>query len=226
MTPVSALDGINLGQEFESLKSKGLAHRTALCELMSSFGSDKGDSWHNYTVVYDQFFAGFRDEPLDIFELGIGTNKTGAPSTMGPAGKPGASLRAWRAYFPHARIYGADIDSDVLFAEDRIQTFWTDQRNPRAIRALWDQLGDVAFDIMIDEGLHEAAANIAFFVESFGKLKPGGIYVVEDITPSHADLMASFAKCIAGLSKHVFYGALNHPRNKFDNRLLIFHKAS
>jgi hypothetical protein len=222
---ISVLDRLNLEHEFASIRSKGFSNPTGLCTLMSSFGSDKGNPFHNYTVVYDRLFSGFRSEQLALFELGLGTNKVGAPSSMGAAGKPGASLRGWRAYFPHAQIYGADIDADILFDDDRIQTYWTDQRDPRAIRALWDKLGDIAFDIMIDDGLHEASANICFFMESFEKLKPGGIYVVEDITPKDADLMGSFAQCIASVSKSTICEALDHPRNKVDNRLLIFQKA-
>ena len=105
---------------------------------MTSFGSDKGAPFHNYTVVYDRLFAPFRDKILTIFELGLGTSKVGAPSSMGPHGKPGASLRGWRTYFPYAQIFGADIDADILFEEDRIRTFWVDQRDREAVRALWN----------------------------------------------------------------------------------------
>ena len=49
-------------------------------------------------------------------------------------GKPGASLRVWRDYFPNAIIYGADIDKDILFAEERIKTFYIDQLDPVAIK--------------------------------------------------------------------------------------------
>jgi GR25 family glycosyltransferase involved in LPS biosynthesis len=221
----SVLDQLNLEYDFQDLKEKGFSHSTDLCQLMTSFGSDKGSSLHNYTVVYDWLFSRFRNEELALFELGLGTNKVGAPSSMGPEGKPGASLRAWRAYFSRARIYGADIDRDILFEEDRIRTFWTDQRDPRAIRALWDELEDVSFDIMVDDGLHEGLANICFFMESFGKLKPGGIFAIEDVQSRDAELMAHFARSIAGDCKHVVFEELDHPRNKVDNRLLILQKA-
>jgi hypothetical protein len=221
----SVFDHISVDHEFRSLSEKGFSHLTELCHLMSSFGSDKGNALHNYTVVYDWLFSRFRNEELAVFELGLGTNKVGAPSTMGPEGKPGASLRGWRAYFPRARIYGADIDADILFEDDRIRTFWTDQRKPHAIRALWAKLTDVSFDIIVDDGLHEAPANICFFLESFGKLKQGGIYIVEDITPNDATLMGSFVRCIASVSKSVALEELDHPLNKTDNRLLIFQKA-
>ncbi|TPL79945.1 hypothetical protein FJ950_27480 [Mesorhizobium sp. B2-3-14] len=222
---VSTLRQINLEEEFRDLKNNGLPQRTELCDLMSSFGSDKSGPFHNYTLAYDWLFSNYREENLNLFELGLGTNKVGAPSSMGPDGKPGASLRGWRAYFPHASIYGADIDSNILFDEQQIRTFWTDQRDPQAVRALWDEVGDLEFDIIIDDGLHEASANICFFMESFRKLKQGGIYIIEDIPPIDADLMRSFVLCISCVSQSIVYENLEHPRNNVDNRLVIFQRA-
>src|SRR5882672_10593977 len=115
---MSVLDHLDLEREFQFIKRRGLSRTTTLCDLMTSLGSDKGNPFHNYTVVYDWLFSRFRNEDLAVFELGLGTNKVGAPSSMGPQGKPGASLRGWRSYFPRAQIFGADIDSDILFEED------------------------------------------------------------------------------------------------------------
>jgi len=221
----SALTHMNLKLEFSYIQAKGFPEPSDLCELMASFGSDKGKGLHNYSVVYDWLFSRFRREKLQIFELGLGTNKVGAPSSMGVNGKPGASLRAWREYFPQAQIYGADIDRDILFAEDRIQTFWADQRDPKAIRELWHQLDGVSFDVMIDDGLHEAPANICFFMESFHKLKPGGIYVIEDILPHDIDLMNALARSLSCACSTVVFEQLEHRVNKVDNRLLICQRA-
>jgi len=58
-----------------------------------------------------------------VFELGLGTNNIGAPSSMGAGGCSGASLRGWREYFPNAHIFGAESDRDILFDEERIWTF-------------------------------------------------------------------------------------------------------
>jgi hypothetical protein len=221
----SVLSHMNLKQEFGYIQAKGLPEPSDLCELMASFGSDKGKGLHNYSVVYDWLLSRFRRENLQIFELGLGTNKLGAPSSMGLNGRPGASLRAWREYFPQAQIYGADIDGDILFTEDRIQTFWADQRDPKAIRALWHQLDGVSFDVMIDDGLHEAPANICFFMESFYKLKSGGIYVIEDIMPHDIDLMSCLARSLSCACSSLVFERLEHPRNKVDNRLLICQRA-
>jgi hypothetical protein len=192
---------------------------------MTSSGSDKGGPYHNYTIIYDRLFSRFRNSKLAIFELGLGTNKIGAPSSMGPLGKPGASLRGWRTYFPNAQIFGADIDGDILFQEDRIQTYWVDQRDPQAIRAMWDRVGEIEFDVIIDDGLHEAAANVCFFTESLRKLKSGGIYVIEDVMAHDASKIDSFVASIAETSKGVVYEALEHPLNSVDNRLVMIQKA-
>ena len=101
---------------------------------------------------------------------------------MGINGRPGASLRGWRELFPKALVYGADIDRDILFKEDRIETFYCDQLNKVVIRELWAQptlQGGV--DILIDDGLHTFEGNVSFLDESLERLRPGGVYVVEDI---------------------------------------------
>ena len=221
----SIIGQVNLEYDFGQTKSKGFTGSTDLCHLMTAFGSDKAHPFHNYTVVYDRLFSRFRNAKLTILEIGLGTNKPGAPSSIGANGKPGASLRGWQAYFPEFEIYGADIDSDILFEEDRIKTFWTDQRDPYAIRSLWEKIGDIAFDIIVDDGLHEASANICFFMESFVKLKSGGIYVVEDVTRHDADVLGAFVSCIKSVCKIVVFEELDHPLNKGDNRLVIIQKA-
>lgn len=220
----SILSHINLEHEFRYISARGLAHTTVLCDLMSAQGSDKGKGFHNYTIVYDWLFSRFRKEALHVFELGLGTNKPNAPSSMGPNGRPGASLRGWREYFSAAEIFGADVDSDILFEEDRIRTFWTDQRDPKAIRYLWSMLPAISFDIMVDDGLHEAPANICFFLESLSKLKPGGIYIVEDIAPGDVEMMNCFVRAVSCGARSVVFELLDHPVNRVDNRLMIYQK--
>jgi hypothetical protein len=105
---------------------------------------------------------------------------------MGVFGMPGASLRAWQELFPHALIYGADIDRRILFQEDRIKTFYCDQLDPTSIDQVWahpDLRGGM--DIIIEDGLHTFEGNVSFLERSLGHLRPGGIYITEDIGWSH-----------------------------------------
>ena len=162
---------------------------TKLCEI---YKSDKGSINHNkksiwgwtahtYSNYYYSLFNHFKDDVKLIFECGLGTNNPDVPSNMTVNGMPGASLRVWRDYFKNAQIYGADIDNDILFQEDRIKTYYVDQLNTPSIEAMWKKIGIHNFDIIIDDGLHTAEANINFFISSFNKLKKNGIYVIEDV---------------------------------------------
>lgn len=161
---------------------------TELCGIMKEEGSDKSRDpdvrfSHNYTTVYSEIFAPFRERPVNLFELGIGSKDPLIPSNMGKDGKPGASLRGWRRWFKNAMVYGADIDVKTLFTEEGIRTCHVDQRDTDSIKKLWDKF-DQDFDIIIDDGLHHFQANHTFLMNSWEKLSPGGFYVVEDIQPS------------------------------------------
>jgi hypothetical protein len=160
-----------------------------LCDL---YGSDKGESkaighpypWpsHSYADYYSRVFAHCRTSVKRVFECGIGTNNPALKSSMGIAGKPGASLRVWRDYFPNAQVFGADIDRDILFEENRIKTFYIDQLNPQSILDFWSLTGTDEFDFMVDDGLHTFEAGSTLFLHSFSYLAPGGIYVIEDVS--------------------------------------------
>jgi hypothetical protein len=194
-------------------------------------GSDKGHEqgwgYHNYTTVYAAIFRQWRNRPLRVFELGLGTNDPTLASTMGVNGKPGASLRGWRDLFPRAYVYGADIDRRILFTEDRIKTFYCDQRDQGAIRELWSQpdLREL-MDIIIDDGLHTFEANLSFLEGSLEHLRPGGIYVVEDILneyiPEWLLILEDYSRRSA--SYEFALVLLPHSENSADNNLLIIRR--
>ena len=153
-----------------------------LTDLMNAYGSDKGgfNKDHNFSDYYSTIFFDKKESFKNILEVGLGTNNINVPSNMGLEGKPLASLRAWRDYFLNANIYGADIDRKILKDEDRIKTYYVDQTNPSSILELFKNIGDISFDIIIDDGLHEYNANICLFENSFKFLKNKCIYVIED----------------------------------------------
>jgi hypothetical protein len=155
---------LNEGLGHRFITHHGKNQRDLLAGLCDKYGSDKGElspeghpypaPAHNFTELYSRLFAHCRHAVRKVFECGLGTNNTSIPSNMGARGRPGASLRVWRDYFPNAVIYGADIDRDILFTEDRIKTFYMDQCDPAAIQAFWQQVDDTGFDFMVDDGLH------------------------------------------------------------------------
>lgn len=155
-----------------------LASAKTLKCLFDEYGSDKANI-HEYHYVYGALFNN-ADAVTSVLEIGIGTNNTNVPSNMGKEGAPGASLRAFRDFFKNAKIYGADIDRQILFEENRIKTFFVNQTDQQTL----DELGRVTedkFDLIIDDGLHQPSANIAVLAFGIKKLKPQGCLVIEDI---------------------------------------------
>jgi hypothetical protein len=156
---------------------------TEMCRVMNRHGSDKGvGGLHNYTPVYSALFGKLRGQQLRIFELGLGSNNPWLAASMGNDGTPGASLRGWKEFFPTASVYGADIDRNSLFEEDRIMTFYCDQLDPDAIKQLWAQPAlQGGMDVIIEDGMHTFEGSISFLDGSIDHLRPHGIYVIEDI---------------------------------------------
>lgn len=208
---------------------------TNLCYIMEKNKSDKGsfdieNSWHNYTVVYNYLFDNIKNKHLDIFELGLGTNNPNIPSSMGINGRPGASLFGWSEYFINSKIYGADIDKDILFSNDKIKTFYCDQTNPKIIHEMWnnEELKNIQFDIIIEDGLHDFDANVIFFENSIHKLKKYGYYIIEDIY-LHIDIINKYQQKINEWEKifhDLCFQLLSIPstKNTIDNGLLIVYK--
>ena len=151
-----------------------------LSDLFIKNGSDKS-ALHDYHLVYGSILSAKRHQEINILEVGLGTNNLDIPSNMGALGKPGASLRAFRDWAPHANIYGADVDRRILFNEKRISTYWVDQTDKESLRKLADSLHGIRFDLIIDDGLHLPHAAINMLDAILPLLADDGVYVVEDI---------------------------------------------
>ena len=213
---------------------KKIEEEILLNQLCDLYGSDKGfllnstnkrpylHEPHTYTRIYADLFSGIKEEKLTIFECGIGTNNPSFQSSMGVNGKPGASLRVWRDYFPKSIIYGADIDSSILFSEDRIFTGYMDQTNPESIKSFWKKY-DIYPNIIIDDGLHTFAAGMTLFKNSFDRLAPGGVYIIEDIWVPDLDRYVDY---FGATTLDVRYISLSRSNAVLaDNSLVVVHKG-
>lgn len=201
---------------------------TELCSIMGHNRSDKGSStntgWHNYTTFYYSLFIPVRHQTLRVFELGLGTNRTCIPSNMGVNGVPGASLRGWREFFPNSSIFGADIDTVILFNEDRIKTYYCDQTNPSIISNMWANTDlSESFDIILDDGLHTFEANVCFFENSINKLAKGGVFIIEDILSQNINRFHHKLNTWRSMYPHLEFRLLEipHYKNRVDNNILI-----
>lgn len=151
--------------------------RHKLSNLLNSYGSDKANG-HNYDIIYSYIFNKLgENNNLNILEIGLGTNNPNLVSTMGYYGRPGASVRAFRDYLPNSNIYGADIDRDILFTEDRIKTFYVDQLDPNSFNNLTNK-----YNLIIDDGLHNIGANLNTLFFALNNIENNGWIVIEDIS--------------------------------------------
>lgn len=149
-----------------------------LKKLFDHYGSDKGNSNHNYHWLYGAIL-GTRNASA-VLEIGLGTNNEDIVSNMTRYGTPGASLRAFRDFLPDAHIYGADVDRAILFQEERVSTYFVDQTDIDSFVELSAAVPD-ELDLIIDDGLHTPNANLASLAFGLGRLKVDGYFLVEDI---------------------------------------------
>jgi hypothetical protein len=204
--------------------------KNILSELCEKYGSDKGylditkKPWgwpaHSYANFYYNLFNDCKNEIKLVFECGIGTNNKKIISNMSTCYKPGASLRVWRDYFKNSLVYGADIDKEILFEEDRIFTFYINQLESRSIKEMCLNINKNNFDIIIDDGLHSYEAAITLFLNSFYKLKKRGIYIIEDV---HFNYINKLSKELIKYNPEVI---LLNDKNaeRLDNNLILIRK--
>lgn len=161
-------------------------------KLEAVFKKNKSDKSrdHNYHILYSYIFDALaREKPLNILEIGMGTNNPHIVSSMGMGARPGASLYAWSEYLPNARIYGADIDSEILFDDGRIKTHQVDQLNQETFKAMHESfgVGEGGYDLIIDDGLHSIGANLNTLLFALKHVKVGGWIVIEDVCSRYVD---------------------------------------
>jgi predicted O-methyltransferase YrrM len=144
-----------------------------MTELEEYFINNRGRQifkWHHYFEIYDRHFQRFRGKNIVVVEVGV---------------FQGGSLQMWREYFgPKAKIYGIDINPRVAeLTEENIEIIIGSQSDRNFLEKLRNELPPI--DILIDDGGHKMKQQIFTFEELFGKIKPDGVYVCEDLSTSY-----------------------------------------
>ncbi|MDR2260622.1 MAG: class I SAM-dependent methyltransferase [Azoarcus sp.] len=129
--------------------------------------------WSHYPFIYDRLLAAHLDagRPLALLEIGV---------------QNGGSLEIWEKYLPPgSEIHGMDIDPKCreldFGAHSRIRFHHGSAADADTVSRLFTAQ---KFDIIVDDGSHISADVIAAFINLFKKLKPAGIYIVEDLSTS------------------------------------------
>jgi len=127
-------------------------------------GTDKSSLNHDYLRHYERMLAPFRYEPITLLEIGV---------------FHGASLRMWSEYLERALVVGVDIRPDCAqYAADRREV----EIGSQADKDFLEDLGRRRQpDVIVDDGSHQADHVILTFRTLFPHLRPGGIYIVEDM---------------------------------------------
>jgi hypothetical protein len=120
----------------------------------------------HYFDIYHRHLSRFRGQPVHVVEIGV---------------REGGSLQMWRDYFgPDARVSGIDIDPACReLAGEGIEIFIGDQADPE----FWARFlaRAPAIHIVLDDGGHHAHQQAVTLECLLPQIRPGGVYICEDV---------------------------------------------
>lgn len=172
----------------------------SLTELADLYKTDKGNIKHLYTPVYERLM-GDNAKPVELLEIGVAC---------------GASLKMWHTYFHNGNITGLDIRpecAEMCKGYPRVKIVVGDANtyNPGK-----------QFDFVIDDGSHVSVDIVRTFESLWKHVKPGGLYIVEDMkcthNPQYVELFEWPRKSEDFSRRHIIVW-LDNLLRKMDNRL-------
>jgi hypothetical protein len=126
-------------------------------------GCNDKNGIHTYCETYDKLFKPFQ-KGCSIMEIGLAL---------------GHSIDLFDAYFDNSEITGVDIS--LIFEPKKYRN------NVELIEAdatqicFLSKIKDKSFDIVIDDGSHMTIDQLNTFKMLKGKIRKGGLYIIEDI---------------------------------------------
>ena len=141
---------------------RAFTKKDGLIEVFSKYNNrtDKLTE-HSYLPFYQQKFTEMKDSVSTVVEVGVDR---------------GGSLAAWKEWFgADVRVVGIDI-ADISVPEKDVEIIKADSTIPGE----WiEKIGNC--DIIIDDGNHEGKDQLATWRNLWPMLRPGGLYVIEDV---------------------------------------------
>jgi hypothetical protein len=138
----------------------------ALWDLFCEHRGRKIHKWTHYFPIYERHFGQFVNRDITVLEIGLGR---------------GGSLELWHKYFgPQARIVGIDIMPGCLEYETKeIKVRIGSQSDLAFMSSIVEKFG--VPDIVIDDGSHKPADQIASFEFLYPKMPKNSLYLLEDM---------------------------------------------
>ncbi|GAB3296475.1 class I SAM-dependent methyltransferase [Epidermidibacterium keratini] len=131
--------------------------------------------WSQYFAAYENHLARFEGRPVRLLEIGVNR---------------GGSLQLWKKYLgPRAIIVGLDIDPACKQVEEpQIHVRIGSQTDTALLQSIDDEFGP--FDVVLDDGSHQNAHQIATMEFLYPRMSPTGVYLVEDVHTSYMERYA------------------------------------
>ena len=121
---------------------------------------------HDYGRFYPFFLNQFRDQNCEILEIGLDQKE---------------SVTLWKEFLPNAQIHGIDINK--MDPEPGVNMYQVDQSNATQLSEFATGKTNI-FSVILDDGSHVPSHQILTIEVLWPTLKPGGIYIIEDIETS------------------------------------------
>jgi len=144
-----------------------------IIDMIHHYMTDKHYEHDFFNLIYNDLFKPLRNDVKKFVEVGI---------------HDGESIRLWRDYFINAEIYGLDINPTEAeyklsqYSKDRLNFVRMDQSKIEDIEIFSSEHNDI--DIILDDGSHRMYDQQITFAKMFKSLKPGGIFIIEDLHTS------------------------------------------
>lgn len=149
----------------------------------NEFSADKVDQWHNYQILYCELFTPFRNDRVNMLEIGFGCGHH----------IHGSGALMWNKFFPNLNYFAVDLltNDNQEKVLDCVATF--QKEHPNKLRKIWlgnsgeqhtlkkiiketRQIG-ITYDIIVDDGGHDYGSQIAAFEYLWPLVSPGGYYI-------------------------------------------------
>ena len=157
---------------------------------------------HGYHLAYGSVVHALRhrEPPITMLEIGVEFNR---------------SLALWDEFFPGATLVAFDIGSWIMEVNStRLKVLRGDQTDESFLGRVVNSVGGANFDLIIDDGSHHPAHQLASFSFLFSEgLREGGTYIIEDTETSYWEQSSGYGlDSMSGIALDIEYG-YQHPRS-------------
>lgn len=165
------------------------------------------DIAHSYGPVYAELLTPLRETPIRFLELGVAEYGAG-------------DLLSFAEFLPLAEIWGVDVNLGPAMPEvrnhPRIKLIGADAYKAESV-----QLVDGHFDVVIEDLTHEPPNQLLAHDIWWPLVKPGGIYVIEDVQAWHP-VSEEMRRRVGTENVRLYKG----DRNQYDDNLIIMTKRA